>query len=231
VLRESDPQPSLWEALLPEQAKRLPAELAQVDAYLDERFIAPWRALFDRRLGRPSVPVESLLRLLYLKHRYQLGYESLCREVSDSTGWRRFCRIPLDRPVPHPTTLVKLVGRAGPEVVGQLNAALLDKLAADRLLRARKLRWTPPWWRPTSTTPRMRTCWSRRCGCASSAGWCAAPRHVAPPLAPRSAIVVVRPVGGSGSWPAHCAGGPGCAACRAPRPGSGWECSPTTCSG
>jgi IS5 family transposase len=92
VLRESDPQPSLWEALLPEQAKRLPAEPAKIDAYLDdERFIVPWRALFDRRLGRPSVPVES--RLLYLKHRYQLGYESLCREVADSISWRRFCRI------------------------------------------------------------------------------------------------------------------------------------------
>jgi IS5 family transposase len=141
VLRESDPQTTLWELLLPEQAKRLPAELAQVDAYLDdERFIAPWRALFDRRLGRPSVPVDTLLRLLYLKHRYQLGYESLCREVSDSIGWRRFCRIGLDRPVPHPTTLVKLVRRAGPQTVEQLNAALLDKLAADKLLRGRKLR-------------------------------------------------------------------------------------------
>jgi transposase, IS5 family len=141
VLRESDPQPSLWEALLPEELKRLPAELAQVDVYLeDERFIAPWRALFDRRLGRPSVPVDTLLRLLYLKHRYQLGYESLCREVSDSIGWRRFCRIALDRPVPHPTTLVKLVRRAGPEVIEQLNAALVAKLAADRLLRGRKLR-------------------------------------------------------------------------------------------
>ena len=119
----------------------MPAELAQVDAYLDdERFIVPWRALFDRRLGRPSVPVDTLLRLLYLKHRYQLGYESLCREVSDSIGWRRFCRIGLDRPVPHPTTLVKLVRRAGPQTVEQLNAALLDKLAADKLLRGRKLR-------------------------------------------------------------------------------------------
>jgi transposase, IS5 family len=141
VLRESDPQPSLWEALLPAELKRLPAELEAIDAYLDDqRFIAPFRALFDRRLGRPSVPVDTLLRLLYLKHRYQLGYESLCREVSDSIGWRRFCRIGLDRPVPHPTTLVKLVGRAGPEVIDQLNAALLDKLAADRLLRGRKLR-------------------------------------------------------------------------------------------
>jgi hypothetical protein len=33
------------------------------------------------------VPIDTLLRLLYLKHRYQLGYESLCREVSDSIGW------------------------------------------------------------------------------------------------------------------------------------------------
>jgi IS5 family transposase len=143
VLRETDPQAglTLWEALLPEQARRLPAELAKIDTYLDdERFIAPWRALFDRRLGRPSVPVDTLLRLLYLKHRYQLGYESLCREVADSIGWRRFCRLGLDQPVPHPTTLVKLVRRAGPEVIEQLNQALVAKLAADKLLRARKLR-------------------------------------------------------------------------------------------
>ena len=141
MLRESDPQPSLWEALLPEELKHLPAELGRVDAYLDdERFVAPWRALFDRRLGRPSVPVDTLLRLLYLKHRYGLGYETLCKEVSDSISWRRFCRIPLDRPVPHPTTLVKLVRRAGSEVIEQLNAALVDKLAKDRLLRGGKLR-------------------------------------------------------------------------------------------
>jgi transposase, IS5 family len=141
VLRETDPQVTLWDALLPEEAKRLPAELQAVDAYLDDEcFIAPWRVLFSRRLGRPSVPINTLLRLLYLKHRYGLGYESLCREVSDSISWRRFCRLPLDRPVPHPTTLVKLVRRAGPEVIEQLNSALLGKLAAGKLLRARKLR-------------------------------------------------------------------------------------------
>jgi IS5 family transposase len=141
VLRETDSQTTMWELLLPEEAKRLPAELVRIDAYLDdEQFIAPWRRLFDRRLGRPSVPIDTLLRLLYLKHRYQLGYESLCREVSDSIGWRRFCRIGRDRPVPHPTTLVKLVRRAGPEVIQELNAALLEKLVDDKLLRARKLR-------------------------------------------------------------------------------------------
>jgi transposase, IS5 family len=86
------------------------------------------------------VPVDTLLRLLYLKHRYGLGYETLCKEVSDSISWRRFCRIGLDRPVPHPTTLVKLMRRAGPEMTEQLNAALLHKLAQGKLLRARKLR-------------------------------------------------------------------------------------------
>jgi transposase, IS5 family len=69
-----------------------------------------------------------------------LGYESLCREVADSISWRRFCRIGLDRPVPHPTTLVKLVRRAGPDVIEQLNTALVAKLTGDKLLRARKLR-------------------------------------------------------------------------------------------
>jgi len=141
LLRTTTPPLATWDDLLPDQAKRLPDELVRIDAYLDdERFLAPWRAHFHARLGRPSVPVPTLLRLLYLKHRYGLGYESLCKEVSDSISWRRFCRIPLDRPVPHPTTLSKLVRRAGPSVIDQLNTALLGKLAADKLLRGRKLR-------------------------------------------------------------------------------------------
>ncbi|PIB11240.1 hypothetical protein B1C81_05315 [Streptomyces sp. HG99] len=89
--------PDIWWEVLPEQARQLPRELARIDAFLDdERFIAPWRAVFAERLGRPSVPVETLLRLLYLKHRYQLGYETLCREVADSLSWRRFCPDPVD---------------------------------------------------------------------------------------------------------------------------------------
>jgi IS5 family transposase len=50
--------------------------------------------------------MEVYLRLMFLKFRYRLGYETLCREVSDSIMWRRFCRIPLDGQVPHATTLM-----------------------------------------------------------------------------------------------------------------------------
>jgi transposase, IS5 family len=40
-----------------------------------------------------SRPRKYSLRLMYLKHRYGLGYETLCKEVADSFTWRRFCRI------------------------------------------------------------------------------------------------------------------------------------------
>lgn len=64
MLRETNGQLDLWEALLPEPARRLPEELTLVDAFLDdERFVVPWRAVFAARLGRPSVPIDTLLRL------------------------------------------------------------------------------------------------------------------------------------------------------------------------
>jgi IS5 family transposase len=61
-------------------------------------------------------------------------------EVSDSISWRRFCRIPLDARVPHPTTLMKLTTRCGDGAVAALNEALLDKAAGQKLLRASRLR-------------------------------------------------------------------------------------------
>ena len=65
-----------------------------MDALLDDpAFFAPFAPHFHPVLGRPSTPVECYLRLMFLKFRYRLGYESLCAEVSDSISWRRFCRI------------------------------------------------------------------------------------------------------------------------------------------
>jgi len=107
----SGPVPA-WESLLPPELLRLPEELARVGALLDDpAFFAPFAPHFHPVLGRPSTPIECYLRLMFLKFRYRLGYESLCAEVSDSISWRRFCRIPLDGTVPHPTTLMKLTSR------------------------------------------------------------------------------------------------------------------------
>jgi IS5 family transposase len=132
---------SVWESQLPEEVLRLPAELARVDALLDDpAFFAPFESFFDPRLGRPCTPVECYLRLMFLKFRYRLGYESLCAEVADSISWRRFCRIPLDGKVPHPTTLMKLTTRCGEGAVAGLNEALWDKAAAQKLLRTARIR-------------------------------------------------------------------------------------------
>jgi IS5 family transposase len=126
---------------LPAELLRLPDELARVDALLgDPVFFAPFAPYFHPVLGRPSTPVECYLRLMFLKFRYRLGYESLCAEVSDSISWRRFCRIPLDARVPHPTTLMKLTTRCGEGAVAGLNEALWAKAAGARLLRTARVR-------------------------------------------------------------------------------------------
>jgi IS5 family transposase len=131
----------LWESLLPEEVLRLPAELARVDALLDDPvFFAPFVPYFDPVIGRPSTPVECYLRLMFLKFRYRLGFESLCAEVSDSICWRRFCRIPIDGRVPHPTTLMKLTSRCGEQAVAGLNEALWAKAAQGKLLRTGRVR-------------------------------------------------------------------------------------------
>jgi transposase, IS5 family len=84
--------------------------------------------------------MEVYLRLMFLKFRYRLGYETLCREVTDSITWRRFCRIPIDGQVPHPTTLMKLTTRCGTAAVDGCNEALLAKAAEAKLLRTTRLR-------------------------------------------------------------------------------------------
>src|SRR6187200_2141611 len=141
MLRTRAAEVSLWEAVLPEELLRLPEELARVDELLDDPvFFAPFVPFFDPRIRRPSTPMETYLRLMFLKFRYRLGYESLCREVSDSITWRRFCRIPLDSAVPHPTTLMKLTTRCGATAVDGLNEALLARAAEAKLLRTSRVR-------------------------------------------------------------------------------------------
>src|SRR4051794_15640608 len=141
MLRTVADQPTLWEAILPEELRRLPVELARVDALLDDPvFFTPFVPFFDPRIGRPSTPMETYLRLMFLKFRYRLGFESLCREVSDSITWRQFCRIGIDQPVPHPTTLMKLTTRCGSVAVDGLNEALLAKAVEAKLVRCNRIR-------------------------------------------------------------------------------------------
>jgi IS5 family transposase len=141
VLRTLNAQPTLWEAILPEMCLGMPAELEAVDRLLDDpALFEPFVAHFHAALGRPSLPIETYLRLMFLKYRYRLGFEPLCREVADSISWQRFCRIPLGVAVPHPTTLMKITTRCGTSAIDGLNEALLAKAAQAKVLKTNKLR-------------------------------------------------------------------------------------------
>ena len=77
---------------------------------------------------------------MFLKYRYRLGFEALCREVTDSISWQRFVRIPLGSSVPHPTTLMKITTRCGSGAVDGLNEALLAKAVAAKVLKTNRVR-------------------------------------------------------------------------------------------
>ena len=141
MFRTVNDQPTLWDSILPPELLVLPVELGRVDVLLDDAvFFAPFAAHFDARIGRASVPMETYLRLMFLKLRYRLGFEVLCREVADSISWQRFCRIPFGTRVPHPTTLMKITTRCGDDAVAGLNEALLAMAATAKLLRTDKVR-------------------------------------------------------------------------------------------
>lgn len=141
MLRTISPQLTLWDSILPASCLGLPGDLADIDVLLDdERFFEPFREFFDPVIGRPSIPIETYLRLMFLKYRYRLGFEPLCREVTDSISWRRFCRIPLDESVPHPSTLMKITTRCGTAAVDGLNEELLAKAHEEQVVHLDRVR-------------------------------------------------------------------------------------------
>jgi transposase, IS5 family len=142
---------TLWDELLPVEARELPQDLARIDDLLsDPELLRPiaehWRREVERTGravltdGRPTIAMETYVRLMVVKQRSGLGYETLVREVSDSLHLRRFCLIPLHERVPDESTVRKLTRRLGPEVVAELTRALFEKAVRERRFRARAAR-------------------------------------------------------------------------------------------
>lgn len=138
---DSQEQSSFWESVLPPELFQMNEELTQVDKLLnDECFLEPFQAKFGTKMGRPTTAVATYLRMMYLKYRYQLGYEVVAKEVKDSFAWRRFCHLALDEGVPDSTTLIKLTHKYGEETVKALNEALVLKMKERKVVRGKKLR-------------------------------------------------------------------------------------------
>ena len=137
----SDKQKDFWDSVLPKELLKLNEELTTIDQILnDDRFFKPIVEKFNTKWGRPTIPVSLYLRMMYLKHRYQLGYELLVKEVKDSIQWRRFCGLSLSSPVPDSTTLIKLTKKYGEKTIEEINNLLTEKLKEKKVIRGKRLR-------------------------------------------------------------------------------------------
>src|SRR5947209_20599307 len=141
----------LWDDALPVEVKELPRDLAALDVLLaDHEVLWPlverWHEEFREtgRLvlteGRPTIPLETYVRLMVLKQRYRWGYRTLVAEVADSIHVRRFCRILLTDRVPDESTVRKLTRGIGVETVSELTRALIVKATREKRFRPRAVR-------------------------------------------------------------------------------------------
>jgi transposase, IS5 family len=145
------PVESLWDEALPVEVRELPEDLAALDRLLaDPELLAPIVERFRREVdqerravltdGRPTIAMETYVRLMVLKQRYRWGYRTLVAEVSDSIHLRRFCRISLSERVPDESTIRKLTRRLGAETVSELTRVLIARATREKRFRPRAVR-------------------------------------------------------------------------------------------
>jgi len=91
------------------------------------------------KTGRSSTPVEVIVRMLAVKHLYNLSYEQTERQVSDSLVLRQFCRVYFER-VPDDTTLIRWAEQVQPETLASFNQRLVQLAKQLQVTRGRKLR-------------------------------------------------------------------------------------------
>jgi transposase, IS5 family len=147
----ADRSECLWDDALPVEVKELPADLTALDVLLSDHellwpLVERWRCELQETgravlsEGRPTIPLETYVRLMVLEQRYRWGYRTLVAEVSDSILLRRFCRISLTERVPDESTVRKLTRRIGAETVSKLTRALIVKATRERRFRPRAVR-------------------------------------------------------------------------------------------
>ncbi len=120
--------------------------LARLDQLLDDdtlfenvRTDLAQRYPHTQQTGRPSTPVEVILRLLIVKHLYGWSYEQTEYHVNDSLVLRQFCRVYLNA-VPDDTTLIKWANLIQPQTLHELLDHVAELARAQKVTRGRKLR-------------------------------------------------------------------------------------------
>jgi len=145
MVRDRYPAVDLF-ALAPALALAFEPVLARLDTLLDDDalFRAVKADLGRRRpktlvTGRPSTPVEVVLRLLVVKRLYGWSYAQTEHFVSDSLILRQFCRLGLAL-APDDTTLLRWAALVRPETLDTLLDHVVALARQLKVTRGRKLR-------------------------------------------------------------------------------------------
>jgi len=122
------------------------SQLTQIDRLLDdEELYQLIRADLAQRhphtetTGRPSTPVEVILRMLVTRRLYGWSYEETEQRVKDSLVLRMFCRAYFES-VPDDTTLIRWAGQVQPETLEAFNRRITALALELKVTKGRKLR-------------------------------------------------------------------------------------------
>jgi transposase, IS5 family len=120
--------------------------LSQLDHVLDDdTLFQVVKADLSRRFprtpvdGRPSTPVEVILRMLVVKHLYGWSYEATERWVSDSLVLRQFCRVYVEA-VPDDTTLLRWANLIEPVTLHRVLDHVVGLARSLKVTHGRQLR-------------------------------------------------------------------------------------------
>jgi IS5 family transposase len=133
-------------AQIPRLGMQMDPVLAQLDRLLDHDAIfqavkadLAQRHPRTRTDGRPSTPVEVILRMLVIKHLHGWSYEQTEQFVADSLVLRQTCRVYAER-VPDDTTLIRWAKLIQPATLQTLLDHVTDLARQLKVTEGRKLR-------------------------------------------------------------------------------------------
>jgi hypothetical protein len=144
-------QRSFFDSLIESALKANPL-LSKVDAVLNElpHLLDPFVAAYgkdraergvDNGFGRPTTPIESVVRLILLKH---LHKNCAFRDVEERTktdyAWKGFAKLSLTDKVPDHTSLNNWELFFGEKAIVRLHNQIIEYCTEKRIVKGRKLR-------------------------------------------------------------------------------------------